>query len=57
MRILLRRLWQDETGQDLVEYGLLLTLIGLACVVSIQTVASAISTVFSSAANSLTSTS
>ena len=50
-------LWQDETGQDLVEYGLLVTLIGLATIVSVKTVASAISTVFSSAATSLTSTS
>jgi Flp pilus assembly pilin Flp len=57
MRNFVIRLWQDETGQDLVEYGLLVTLIGLATIVSIKTVASAISTVFSSAANSLTSTS
>jgi pilus assembly protein Flp/PilA len=56
MRTLLSRLWHEEDGQDLVEYGLLLTLIGLGVVVSMQSVASAISTVFSSAATSLTST-
>ena len=57
MQNLLRRLWHEEDGQDLVEYGLLITLIGLSTVVSMRTVASAISTFFSAAANSLTSTS
>lgn len=57
MRDFLSRLWKDEDGQDLVEYGLLLTLIGLGAIVSMKAVASAISAVFSSAATSLTSTS
>ena len=30
MQNLLKRLWQDEQGQDLVEYALLLVLIALA---------------------------
>jgi hypothetical protein len=29
MNTLLKRLWQEEEGQDLVEYGLLVVLIGL----------------------------
>jgi pilus assembly protein Flp/PilA len=57
MHSFLRRLWHEEDGQDLVEYGLLVTLIGLSTIVSMKTVASAISTFFSSAASSLTSTS
>jgi pilus assembly protein Flp/PilA len=57
MQNLWARLWREEDGQDLVEYGLLVTLIGLASMISIKTLASAISNVFSSAANSLTSTS
>jgi len=54
---LLNRLWHEEEGQDLVEYGLLVTLVGLAAVASMKTLASAISTVFSNAASTLTSTS
>jgi pilus assembly protein Flp/PilA len=53
----LKRLWQDESGQDLVEYGLLLFLVALAAIASMSGLASGISTVFSNAATSLTSTS
>ena len=56
MSTILARLWHDEEGQDLVEYGLLLFLVALAAVPSMQGLASALSTVFSSAATSLTST-
>jgi Flp pilus assembly pilin Flp len=27
----LRRFWRDETGQDLIEYSLLITFIAIAC--------------------------
>ena len=47
---LLKRLWQEEVGQDLVEYGLLLTLIALVAVASMKTIGSAIKNVFSAAA-------
>lgn len=57
MKNFLTRLWREEDGQDLIEYGLLVTFIGLAAIVSLKAVASAISTVFSSAASSLTGTS
>lgn len=57
MKILLKRLWQEEEGQDLVEYGLLIFLVALAAIASMKGLASSISTVFSSAATSLTSTS
>ncbi len=30
MKNLLKRLWQEEQGQDLVEYGLLVVLVALA---------------------------
>jgi len=53
---LLSRLWQEESGQDLTEYALLLVLIALAAIVSMQTLANAISNVFSNAAVNLTST-
>jgi pilus assembly protein Flp/PilA len=53
MTTVLRRLWQDESGQDLVEYGLLIVLIALAIVSTMGTLASAIKNVFTSAASNL----
>ena len=35
MMNLLKRLWQEEEGQDLVEYGLLLVLVSLGAVAAI----------------------
>jgi len=57
MSSLLRRLWQEEEGQDLVEYGLLIFLIALTAVASMGKLANGISAIFTSAATSLTSTS
>ena len=54
---LLKRLWQEEEGQDLVEYGLLIVLVGLAAIASMQKLASGVETVFSSAATTLVATS
>lgn len=53
----LLRLWYEDDGQDLVEYGLLIFLLALAAIASMKGLASSVSTVFSSAATSLTSTS
>jgi len=36
----------DESGQDLIEYGLLCALIGLAAITSMRTLANHISSVF-----------
>jgi len=47
-------LWQDEEGQDLTEYALLLVLISLAAVASLGTLANAINNAFSNAASNLT---
>jgi pilus assembly protein Flp/PilA len=43
-----------EEGQDLVEYALLVALIALACVVGVNDVAVAITTLFSNVSSSLT---
>jgi pilus assembly protein Flp/PilA len=51
---LLRRLWRDEQGQDLVEYALLLVLIALALTVGMRTLGCAISNVFSNAGANMT---
>ena len=56
MKSLLKRLWEEETGQDLVEYGLLLVLVSLGAVAAMGTLASAISGAFSSASSNLGST-
>ena len=48
-----RNLATDERGQDLVEYALLVALIALACITGIRTVASAITTVFTTISSSL----
>jgi len=54
MKNLLNRLWEEEAGQDLVEYGLLLALVAVVAITSLKTVANAISNVFSAAAGNLT---
>jgi len=51
MKNLMCRLWQEEEGQDLVEYGLLLVLIALVAVASISTIGSGVSAIFSNAAS------
>lgn len=53
-KTVIKRLWQEEQGQDLTEYGLMLVLVALAAITSMTTLAKAISTVlFSSAAQNL----
>jgi Flp pilus assembly pilin Flp len=47
------QLWKDESGQDLTEYALLLVLIALVAIASMKTLATAIKTVFTTAAADL----
>ncbi len=54
MMNVLKRLWNDQEGQDLTEYALLLVLISLVAVASMQTVGQAVSDVFTNATTSLT---
>ncbi|HEV2387837.1 MAG TPA: hypothetical protein VGS20_11345 [Candidatus Acidoferrales bacterium] len=55
MKNMLRRLWQEEEGQDLVEYALLVVLVALGAVVAMKSLASAISDAFQNASQNLTS--
>ena len=55
MRTILNRLWEEEKGQDLVEYGLLLVLVSLGAVAAMGTLASAISGAFGNASTNLSS--
>ena len=56
MNGLFKRLWKDEGGQDLTEYALLLVLIALAAITAMNTLAGAITNIFSNAAANLTTT-
>jgi len=47
------RLWQEEEGQDLTEYALLLALVALAAIGTLGTLASTINNTFSKAASNL----
>ena len=46
MKDIAKRLLREEAGQDLVEYALLMALIGLIAVASMQTVGSTIKNIF-----------
>ena len=54
MKKMMMRLWKEEEGQDLTEYALLLTLIALATVLAMQSLAAAISNAFGNAVTNLT---
>ena len=54
MKNLLKRLWQEEEGQDLVEYGLLVVLVALAATAGMSTLATDINAMFGSAGTELT---
>ena len=53
MKDLLARLWQEEKGQDLVEYGLILALLALTIVSTMSKLGSTIKNVFSNTAGNL----
>ena len=55
MKKLMLRLWKEEEGQDLIEYGLLLVLVALLSVTFISTIGNALSKIFSNAASVMTS--
>jgi pilus assembly protein Flp/PilA len=57
MKNLVKRLWQEEEGQGLVEYALLVVLIALVAIASMGTLGSTIRNVFTSAATNLSTAS
>ena len=56
MREILKTLWEEEEGQDLTEYALLVVLIALAAITSMNTLATRIASVFANAAANITVT-
>lgn len=55
MTELLKRLWQEEEGQDLTEYALLLVLIALVAIVAVGKLGSIVNSIFQEAGNNLSS--
>jgi pilus assembly protein Flp/PilA len=53
MKQLMKKLWKEEEGQDLVEYALLITLVSLALVAALTGLSSAITTAFNNAVTQL----
>jgi Flp pilus assembly pilin Flp len=53
MKTILARLWKEEQAQDLTEYALLLVLVALAAIGALTPLATAINSVFSTAAVNL----
>ena len=53
---MIKRLWKEEEGQDLIEYALLVALIALAAAAGFPPLAGAIKTVFQNAQTQLQST-
>jgi len=53
MKELLKRLWQEEDGQDLTEYALLVVLIALAAVGVMNNLATALNATFTKIATAL----
>lgn len=51
----IRRLLEDETGQDLIEYALVAALIGLGAVASMKTLSTKVGAAFTTVGTSLTS--
>jgi pilus assembly protein Flp/PilA len=56
IRIALEWLWCEDGGQDLVEYALVVALIGLASVAAMNDVANVLDAAFSNAVANMSST-
>ncbi len=55
MTSFLKAFWQEEDGQDLVEYSLLLAFIALGAVAILNSASTSISTLWKDISNALTS--
>ncbi len=55
MKLLLCRLWKQEEGQDLVEYALIVAAVGLALIVTVNNLSSAVVSLYSSITEGLAS--
>lgn len=53
MKQFLHNLWQDEAGQDLAEYTMLIVLIAIACIGAVTTLGGGVESGLTTAAGSL----
>ena len=53
MKNLLKFLWQEQKGQDLTEYALVLALIALGAITSMKTIASTINGLLTNSASTI----
>ena len=53
MKNLLKFLWQEQKGQDLTEYALLMVLIALGAITSMKTIASTINGILTNSASTI----
>jgi pilus assembly protein Flp/PilA len=53
MKVLLRRLWTEDQGQDIAEYAVMLAVILVLVVGTVQLIGSNANTVFSNVASSI----
>jgi pilus assembly protein Flp/PilA len=53
MRKMINRFWSDEEGAALIEYGMLVGLIAVVCVVAVQLLGTQINTVFTNLTTTL----
>lgn len=55
MKQLLQRIWRDESGQDLVEYALIVAAVGLALITTVNTLSQAVVSLYQSITDGLAS--
>ena len=55
MKALLIRLWNDEQGQDLVEYALIVAAVGLALITTVNQLSQGVVSLYSSITQDLSS--
>ena len=55
MKTLLKRLWRETDGQDLVEYALIVAAIALGLIAAIRGIAQALNVLYESISSALTS--
>jgi Flp pilus assembly pilin Flp len=55
LKLLLKALWRDEQGQDLVEYALIVAAVGLALITTVNQLTTAVVSLYSSITQGLAS--
>ncbi|MCU0245431.1 MAG: Flp family type IVb pilin [Bryobacter sp.] len=55
LKLLLKALWRDDQGQDLVEYALIVAAVGLALITTVNQLTTAVVSLYSSITQGLAS--